>query len=400
MNNKITASNLRKVVYLTLLTALACQPVRAKVDSEDNAAEEERETKEALEKRLEEEKEFKAQFEYSFNDIADNLVIITCENSSGSGFIAKMNGKTYLLTNQHVILGSEKISFQTATGRALRPRSVELSARRDIVRLLLTDEGGFEIADSMSMGSPIGVFGNSEGGGVATELYGKVTGVGADVVEVSADFVKGNSGSPVLNLEQEVIGIASYLRYSRKKRDTEGTRFENQTRRFCHRLTGTKWKPVNWKKYNKDYGKRYRTNEQLVDSIFEIINQWYDSPFGKISADEHPDMDLRKWSTAHNHMVNRIVRLNDKGRATRHQLDNTNKQIRKDIGDSATVLAKVCKSRARQMRMLATQKELTEFLRKEFEGYAYSLEYAAKAIDRFGDKLSDINYFRFENENN
>jgi hypothetical protein len=390
----------KRLLHIALLTALVCCSVSAEeTPSEDD---EERAKKEAAEQREEIEQIIKAQFGYSFNDISGQLVTITCESdsgrSAGSGFIAKMDGKSYLITNQHVILGADKISFKTTTGRILRPRKVELSETRDIARLLLADEEGFEVTPSVSMGIPVGVFGNSEGSGVATELYGETTGVGADVVEVSAEFVKGNSGSPVLNLEQQVVGIASYVKYSRKKKDTEGTKFEKLTRRFCYRLTDTQWKTVNWKQYNKKYGRLYRANDQLIDSIFDIIKQWYDSPFARVSIHDHPDYDLNKWSTAHNHMVNRIVRLSDKGRATPHELNNTNKQIRKDVRDSAEALAAVCRSRARNMQMLATQKDLTEFLRQQFEDYASGLEYAAQSIDRYGDKLSDIHFFRFKKE--
>lgn len=393
----------KRLLYALLLTSLTCYPIFAENSKEDEAeAEKERKLDEVKAEKAEAQALIRAQFPYSFGDISDQLVTIECESaagrSAGSGFIAQMDGKNYLFTNQHVILGADTIQFKTVTGRILRPRSVELSTSRDIARLLLDNEEGFAVGQNIIMGLPIGVFGNSEGAGVATDLYGEVAGVGAEVIEVSADFVKGNSGSPVLTPDKEVIGIASYVKYSRKKRDTEGTKFENQTRRFCYRLTGTQWKPVNWKQYNKKYGQLYRTNDQLIESIFAIINQWYDSPFAKVSADDHPDYDLQKWSTAHNQMVNRIVRLNDKGRATRHELDNTNKQIRKDIGDSAEALAKVCNSRARQMRLLSKQRELTEFLRKEFEDSAASLEYAAKSIDRFGNKLSDINFFRFKDE--
>ncbi|NNJ71295.1 MAG: trypsin-like peptidase domain-containing protein, partial [Kiritimatiellales bacterium] len=337
-----------------------------------------------------------------FNDISDHLVIISCKGpggrSSGSGFIARMDGKTYLFTNQHVIMGADKISFKTATGNVLRPRSVELSTTRDIARLLLAEEDGLEVTRNLSMGVPIAVFGNSEGGGVATQLYGEITGVGADVVEVSAEFVKGNSGSPVLNLGKEVVGIASFVRYSRKKKDTEGTRFENQTRRFCYRLTDMEWTTVNWKQYNKRYGKLYRTNEEMTESIFEIIEQWSSDPFGRVGDEDNAEMSLRRWSNAHNLMVNRIVRLSDKGRASQHELDNTNKQIRKDVSDSADALSKVCKKRARQMRMLADQRDLTGFLREEFEDYGDSLEFAGEIIDRIGDKLSTLNYFRFSKE--
>ncbi|HSR88692.1 MAG TPA: hypothetical protein VLL07_07030, partial [Pontiella sp.] len=49
-----------------------------------------------------EEAEIKAQFTYAFDDVCDNLVIIECKGEhgawSGSGFIAAMDGKTYIFT--------------------------------------------------------------------------------------------------------------------------------------------------------------------------------------------------------------------------------------------------------------------------------------------------------------
>lgn len=347
------------------------------------------------EARIAIEKKIKEKFSYSFKEVADYLVIITHERAVGSGFIAKMDGKYYIITNQHVILGADQIRFTTATGKKLAPRRVELSATRDIARLELDTDAGLELADDVEMDSPIAVFGNSEGAGVATELYGRINGIGAEVIEVSADFVSGNSGSPVLDLNQKIVGIASYVKYSRPSEMKEGTKFENRTRRFCYRLTGTEWMSVNWKKYNETYGGLYRSTEELIDSIVEVIGKWADDPFGKLTVQNHPDRDLNKWSEAHNLMVNRIIRLNDQGRATQHELDNTNKQIRKDIQDSAESLSHVCKKRAKQTALFATQRGLTEFLRKEFEGYALSLEYIAKNIDEYGDNLSTINYFSF-----
>jgi S1-C subfamily serine protease len=187
------------------------------------------------------EKKIKAGFGYSFNDIAEKIVAISCatgkERSAGSGFIARQEGKTYLFTNQHVVFGADRISFKTATGRALHPASVELSARRDIVRLLLPDSPeAFEITDSSPTGTPVAVFGNSEGGGVATEIYGKTIAEERDTIEVSALFVSGNSGSPVLDSQQNVLGIASYVSYF------HGDKTGSKTRRFCYRVAGAQWK--------------------------------------------------------------------------------------------------------------------------------------------------------------
>ncbi len=345
------------------------------------------------------EQDLKGQFNGSFNDIADKLVIIACGSDygdwSGSGFIANMDGKTYLFTNQHVVLGADTISFKTAKGEKIYPKAVELSATRDMARLLLDDQDALAISDNVAMDAPMAVFGNSEGGGVATALYGKVNGVGADVVEVSAEFVSGNSGSPVLNTNMEVIGIASYVRYSSPSKMKEGTQFENKVRRFCYRLNDVQWARVDWKDYNKKYGETYRQSEKLVDDIFELVGGWVEDPYGQVSED-HKDYELRRWATEHNHMVGTIVRLSDKGRATRKELDSTNKRIRNGIIDSAEALSELCERHAGHMRLKADARNLTGFLHDEFEGYTYRFEYAAQALKDFGNDLAGSNYFHFK----
>ena len=87
------------------------------------------------------------QFNYSATDVADHLVVITCESDgvikSGCGFVAMMNEKPYLLISQHILLGADKISFTSPAGRIIKPRSVELSNSRDIARLALAEGDGF-----------------------------------------------------------------------------------------------------------------------------------------------------------------------------------------------------------------------------------------------------------------
>ena len=346
--------------------------------------------------------ELKELFGYTFDDIADKLVIINCSGpdgrSAGSGFIAKMDGKTYLFTNQHVIMGADTIRLRTAAGEELRPKGIELSAKRDIARMPLDDRPAFEISTRFAQGSALGVFGNSEGAGVATELFGEVTGLGADLVEVNAEFVSGNSGSPVLNTKQEVIGIASFVRVTwtppkkdekkdkeksddedkKKGDDDEDNKPKVKTRRFCYRLDDLKWMPVRWRDYNKKYGNLYRNSESISTTVFDIISTWSDAPVEMI--DERDDMarDLSDWIKRHNEIITHL----------RHR-KYTKSSFLNAYSQSLEALAKTCRDRSRRVAMFSKQRELSGFLRKEFEKTAYSLDYAGWYIELIGRKIEN-----------
>lgn len=348
-------------------------------EPDDESAEEKRKKEEALEKKKAEEELIKEQFDYSFDDVAGNLVAVSCKSSfgrsAGSGFIAQMDGKTYLFTNQHVIMGADRITFKAADGTTLKPRSVELSASRDIARLLLEEDrdDAFPTAGHISMGVPIGVFGNSEGAGVATELYGEVTGIGADLLEVTADFVSGNSGSPVLNLDREVLGIASYVRFTTPSKMKLGTRFENQTRRFCYRLGNSEWMKVNWKKYNGEYGSAHLANEQLLSSLGAVFDHWGDSLKSVLVVDSDSSKMVCSWTKAHNN----ILRNNQSG----------SKRFKEEYSRSAKRLGSLCKTEAKTIRELSRERNLTDFLRNEFEQQADALEYYNDLCIYVGDLI-------------
>jgi hypothetical protein len=331
-------------------------------------------------------------FSYTFDDISDKLVIITCrrgtERSAGSGFIAKMDGRTYLLTNQHVIMGAETIRLKTAAGTELSPLQVELSKTRDIARILIEDRDGFEVNRKFALGIPIGVFGNSEGAGVATELFGEVTDFGADLVEVTAEFVSGNSGSPVLDRDRQVIGIASYVRVHWEPSDDdentaadegeEGEKedgLQSKTRRFCYRLTDVEWQPVNWKDYNNRYGKLYFNSKELYDNVFAILGLWANAPLEKI-PEEDMAYDLAEWVKKHNDIIGRVERRGYKQRAFLNA-----------YSDSLEMLSDTCRARSRRTRMFSSQRELTGYLREQFENHSDALEYASLWIQSIADDI-------------
>ena len=339
--------------------------------------------------------EARIQFEYSFNDVSSKIIMISCMGplgrSMGSGFIGTQEGKTYIFTNQHIILGMDKISFQSSTGETLHPRSVELSTSRDIARLLLGDDvtDGFRITEKVTKGTPVAIFGNSEGAGVTRELYGEVIDVDTDAFEVSAEIVSGNSGSPALNPNQEVIGIASYVYWF--DNDEDGS----ETRRYCYRLTGDHWKSVNWKTYNAKHGEQYLECKEFADSIVEIATTWCNAPYSRLASENYPDHRLRNWAKRYNEIIDNIMHLSDKGEATQRKLDLTNNQIKQDIKSRARVLALLCTTSADQMNKLSRQRELTGFLRNEYEQLSTRLNAVALGIGSVGDDLSNHDFFHF-----
>ncbi|MCF7849700.1 MAG: serine protease, partial [Kiritimatiellales bacterium] len=328
-------------------------------------------------RKREEEHCIKKLFSYSVDDVADKLVIIQHDSGAGSGFIVNTGGKRYILTNQHVILGFSRVSFKTLNGEQLRPQMVELSASRDLARLLLEEGSGLEVASSIEMDSPIAVFGNSEGAGVATGLYGTVAGIGADVVEVTAEFVKGNSGSAVMNLERKVIGAASYIKLPRKTSDTKGTRFENQTRRFCVRITGARWMPVNWKKYNESWGKTFRESNEFMDDVLFVLSGMNQFPPQALSCRKGADRTLGKCVDKYNEAIQHFSFFGGE----------KNRRFLFKFSDSLENLSAVCRSHAKMLMYSIGKRDLEDFVLKKIKNNAEQLESIAEFLDQRAEQI-------------
>lgn len=189
----------------------------------------------------------------SFADVSHALVFVENGDGRGSGFIAEMDGVYYVFSNQHNFLGAKKVNLKTMNGTYLKPTSFEYSRTHDLVRLRLESEDIDGLStlklnfDTPPIHEEIVIYGNSAGGGVATELEGEIIGVGPADIEITAKMVPGNSGSPILNQQAEVIGVATYATLGRKfekgsayDKMFKGTRF-SKVRRYGIRIPQQGW---------------------------------------------------------------------------------------------------------------------------------------------------------------
>jgi hypothetical protein len=192
-----------------------------------------------------------------FDKVKSRLVIIKGRNGWGSGSFIKMNDGVWLVTNEHVTRIGHPLVAIAVDGRRIKfteKSNFQVAKNRDIARLKVPDDTlALDISSKVpNIGARVWVFGNSDGGNVLTHIEGTVNGVGGYEIEVNARFVGGNSGSPVLDNNGDVLGLATYATLRKDPSDwvKEGTRF-NDVRRYAVTFKSVEWETVDWKCYSQ-----------------------------------------------------------------------------------------------------------------------------------------------------
>lgn len=138
----------------------------------------------------------------------------------GSGFVfAANNNKTYILTNNHVIEGNDKISVKFLDGREFEAKIKGTDPKSDIAVIEIEASGlpVVQIGDysQLEVGEWVVAIGNPFGLS-HTLTVGVVSAKGRtslgindyeDFIQTDAAINPGNSGGPLVNLDGEVIGM-------------------------------------------------------------------------------------------------------------------------------------------------------------------------------------------------
>ena len=151
------------------------------------------------------------------------------EDESGSGVIARVAGRTVVLTNRHVINRAEldAITVQLVDARELRPRRLWSDASTDIAVLEIEGDDlpearlatgdPVQIGDTvLVIGSPFGLRNSVTLGIVSAKgrrdlELGEGTVRFQDFIQTDAAINPGNSGGPLVNLRGEVVGIITAI---------------------------------------------------------------------------------------------------------------------------------------------------------------------------------------------
>jgi hypothetical protein len=202
-----------------------------------------------------------------------SLVFVEGAGGSGSGFVCRTKDGDFLLTNQHVVSAMPSFRLTRMDQSVIPTGPMAAAIGHDIMRFVVqgaeTPLIAMENVDSeATIGDDIIVLGNTEGARVIQPLRGTLLGIGPDRVEVSAEFLPGNSGSPIIHVKTgKVLGLATYLMTSKFKEFTSADR--RSVRRFGYRIDSVKqWQGVHWPSFQAE-----RVSMEKVDSLTgDLVN--------------------------------------------------------------------------------------------------------------------------------
>jgi S1-C subfamily serine protease len=160
---------------------------------------------------LEKYPEYKERVTFSFS-LEDKVPKITRVNSSPKG--------TFVVTNWHVVKDAKSVNIKTQDKQTFKAIVVAYSEPGDIVLLQTEAPKGkynsLDLADNypeegeniLVIGNPLGLFEGSLSTGIISATR-DLPSIG-EVLQITAPVSPGNSGSPVMNSEGDVIGIVTF----------------------------------------------------------------------------------------------------------------------------------------------------------------------------------------------
>ncbi len=143
------------------------------------------------------------------------------QRSGGSGVIVDKEG--YILTNNHVVEGADKVKIRLNDGREFTATVKGQDTRTDLAVLhikakdlpvaILGDSDKLEVGEwAIAIGSPFGLEHTVTVGVISAKgRSGLGTGTYEDFIQTDASINPGNSGGPLINIDGEVIGINAMI---------------------------------------------------------------------------------------------------------------------------------------------------------------------------------------------
>lgn len=206
-----------------------------------------------------------------------SVAVVQGAEGGGSAFIAQIGKGKYLITNQHVVAGIATPTFTMPDRTVLKVGTAAAAIDHDIMSFGIGDdvtalEAMQGVDQFAAVGDDVVVLGNPDAAGVVRPITGVIQGIGPQLVEVSAPFIAGNSGSPIIHVKTgKVIAVATYLR--REVANPREGRETPSLRRFGYRLDSIKrWERVIWWQYHDEHKTLENVRQRTVELMAVLVS--------------------------------------------------------------------------------------------------------------------------------
>jgi len=148
--------------------------------------------------------------------ILPSVVQVLAGRGSGSGFVIDDAG--HVITNHHVVEGTDQVSLVLNGGRRVSAQVVGSNEDEDIAVLRVTGDApvaaqlgtstGLRIGQPViAVGSPLGLSGTVTAGIISALDRTSRLGASRPMVQTDASINPGNSGGPLVDLQGRVVGV-------------------------------------------------------------------------------------------------------------------------------------------------------------------------------------------------
>lgn len=244
-----------------------------------------------------------------------NEVIPYEAQSSASGFLCKINGTKFFVTNIHVIADANSlkdITVKTRDNTEVKLTDGFVAQDRDLCIFRHKDDPKLTHLDistavsSRQSKTPIYVLGYPLGGGTMVKTEGTLKGVGNSLVEIDCAAFKGNSGGPVLDaITNEVIGVLTKAEivsedpFTKIVRDKLGNPFKSGLRIHATRLDTVdtpSWEKLFFSIWEEEKNRLWQHYNTIV-AVGEIVSS------KRVLANEKTQLDPDVWRMSKNYLI-------------------------------------------------------------------------------------------------
>jgi hypothetical protein len=305
-------------------------------------------------------------FAGQFEKIKNSLVVIETYDGRKSGIMIKMQDGTFILTSQDVFT-SGFISAKSLSGKSINPVSFEVPDDQNGLLRIKTeniDALQIQLQSNINYADPADVFRTNSRLGIISELSLKLNNDNT----LANPFTDEITGSPVMNINGELIGIAGNRGFTVKKAAWLTSNLPDKSNEVQVIKSGMTWQKIELSQFIKQCMFICEA-ENFLFPFTQTAEIWCKSPYTPIELKSSQPEKMKAWLESNNTYLKDIpvikANIQDGSKKMGDTMKNVSiTQLRKDMLSHGKRLPDFCPFYQRTLTATNTKWE-SAYLKKK-----------------------------------